>query len=87
MREVTMRDITIRDYIGYSKELTAAEVRQLPEGSKVIIHSFDRRGTHQTLEATVKIGTGKYLSYYDAYGLPERKPIKKETDRLCYTEG
>ena len=82
-----MHNATIRDYIGDSKELTAAEVRKLPEGAHVIVHSFDRRGTHQTLEMTVRIGTNKYLSCFDYYsGQQIKRPIRKETDRMCYTE-
>ena len=46
--EENMRDVTIRDYIGRAKEITAEEVRKLPEGSKVIVHRFDRQGCHCT---------------------------------------
>ena len=82
-----MRDVTIRDYIGKEKELTAAEVRKLPEGTKVRVHSFSRRGEYQTLDMTVTIGTNKYLRAVNMYtGDIIEKPIKKETDRLCYTE-
>lgn len=81
-----MRDITIREYIGHSREVTAAEVRKLPEGTKVTIHSFDRRGTHTTLDARVWTGTSRCLRYFNyATGMNETKQIKKETDRLCYT--
>lgn len=80
-----MRDVTIRDYIGRHKELTAAEVRKLPAGTKIIRHSFDRYGAHQTCEMTVTIGTGKYLTAVGYDGLSVKRPIKKETDRLCYT--
>ena len=78
--------ITIRDYIGKEKELTAAEVRKLPEGTKVRVHSFSRRGEHHTLDMTVTIGTNKYLKAMSMWGDSIEKPIKKETDRLCYTE-
>lgn len=81
-----MRDVTIRDYIGKEKELTAAEVRKLPEGTKVRVHSFSRRGEYQTLDMTVTIGTNKYLRAMSMWGDSIEKPIKKETDRLCYTE-
>lgn len=30
-----MRDVTIQDYIGNKKELTAEQVKKLPVGSKV----------------------------------------------------
>ena len=82
-----MRDVTIRDYIGNAKELTAEEVRRLPTGTKVIIHSFDRRTAYQTLEATVvQRGRQKVLAYHDGYGMLATKRIAKETDRMCYTE-
>ena len=82
-----MRDVTIRDYIGSAKELTAAEVRRLPAGTVVVKHSFDRSGTHQWLKCLV-IGTGKTreLIYVGADGLLSKMPVRKETDRMCYTE-
>lgn len=81
-----MRNVTIRDYIGREKELTAWEVRKLPAGSKVRVHSFDRYGTHQALDMTVAVGTNKYLAALDWKGNFIQRPIKKETDRMCYTE-
>lgn len=83
-----MRDVTIRDYIGTARELTAAEVRRLPAGTRVIRHSFDRRGTHQTLEMTVvRHGCSHALAYRDVvFGLLCVRKIAKETDRMCYTE-
>ena len=82
-----MRNVTIRDYIGRQKELTAAEVRRLPAGTVVVKHSFDRSGTHQWLKCFV-IGTGKTreLTYAGADGLLNKMPVRKETDRMCYTE-
>lgn len=85
-----MHEVTIRDYIGQEEELTAAQVRQLPEGAKVMIHHFDRYGEHCTLDATVREYTDdnghvkKYLSYCDFYG-PGKKQIRKENNRMCYT--
>lgn len=82
-----MRDITIRDYIGFKKELTAAEVKKLPVGSAVALHSFDRYGAHQVLELTVtQSGKKKILTAHDFYGTRIEKPIRTETDRFCYTE-
>lgn len=82
-----MRDITIRDYIGFKKELTAAEVKKLPVGTRVVLHNFDRYGSHQTLELTVtQSGKKKILTAYDFYGTRIDKSIKTETDRFCYTE-
>ena len=79
-----MRDVTIRDYIGSEKEVSATEVRKLPEGTVVRVHSFDRYGTHQWMDMAVTIGTNKYLAG-DGYDGLIKRPIKKETDRLCYT--
>ena len=82
-----MSDVTIRDYIGFKKELTAAEVKKLPIGSRVILHSFDRYGAHQVLEMTVvQSGKKKVLSANDFYIGRIEKPIRTETDRFCYTE-
>lgn len=82
-----MRDVTIRDYIGKAKELTAAEVRRLPTGTRVVRHSFDRSGTHQALEMTVvQHGCSHALAYRDVSGLLCVRKIAKETDRMCYTE-
>lgn len=80
-----MRDVSIRDYIGEEKEIPAAEVRKLPAGTVVRMHSFDRWGNHQWLDMEVYIGTGKFLR---AVWNGERidRAIKKETDRMCYTE-
>lgn len=80
-----MRDVDIRDYIGYHKELTAAEVRKLPAGSKILRHSFDRYGAHQVCEMTVTVGTSKHLAAVGYDGLSIKIPIRKETDRMCYT--
>jgi hypothetical protein len=82
-----MSDVTIRDYIGSKKELTAEQVRKLPPGASVVLHSFDRWGSHQTLNLTVvQSGKKKILISRDWYGERIEKPIKKETDRFCYTE-
>lgn len=85
--EKNMRDVTIRDYIGRAKEITAEEVMKLPEGSKVIVHRFDRRGVHCTEEMTVvQSYKKKVLMSRDYYGNKREMPIKRETDRFCYTE-
>ena len=81
-----MRDVTIRDYIGGMKELTAEQVKKLPPGSRVVLHSFDRYGNHQALEAkVVQSGRKKVLIHSDWDGLSTKKEIRKETDRFCYT--
>lgn len=80
-------DITIREYIGRAKEITAEEVRKLPEGSKVIMHKFDRHGSHCMKEMTVvQSYRKKILRSVDYYGNKHYIPIRKETDRFCYTE-
>lgn len=82
-----MKDITIREYIGFAKELSAEEVRKLPSGSEVIIHSFDRHGVHQTMKMIVaQSGKKKILVSNDWYGDHITKQIRTATDRMCYTE-
>ena len=84
-----MRDVDIRDYIGKAEELTAEQVRKLEPGTKVIRHSFDRWSAHQTMEMTVvQSGKKKMLSARDWYrGTTTLVPIRKETERMCYTKG
>ena len=81
-------DVSIRDYIGREKELTAEQVRKLPEGTTVRLHSFDRHGEHVYRDMTiVRSGKKKILSSWDYWdGGRTTKDIKKETDRFCYTE-
>lgn len=82
-----MMDITIREYLGKHKELTAEQVRKLPAGTRVIRHSFDRYGDHVEMELTVvQSGKKKILTMSDYYGNRIEKPITKETDRVCYSE-
>lgn len=83
-----MRNVTIRDYIGSAKELTAEEVRKLPVGTLVIRHSFDRYGTHQWREmAVMQSGHSHVLAYWDPASCTTGvMRITKETDRMCYTE-
>ena len=81
-----MRDITIRNYIDKSKELTAEQVRKSPVGTRIIRHSFDRYGTHQWREMTVvQSGSSHALAYQDVDMTISIKKITKETDRVCYT--
>lgn len=82
-----MRDVTICDYIGLTKELTAAEVRKLPLGTHIIRHHFDRYGNHVWAEmAVVKSGTKTMLKNVSYMDYIELTPIKKESNRICYTE-
>ena len=82
-----MRDVTIRDYLGRHKELTAEQVKKLPVGSSVIRHSFDRYGNHVELKLTVtQSGKKKILTTNDFFIGRVEKPISKETDRVCYSE-
>ena len=80
-------DVTIRNYLGKHKELTAEQVKKLPAGTRVIRHNFDRYSNHVELELTVtQSGKKKILTARDYYGNRIEKPISKETDRVCYSE-
>ena len=82
-----MRDIAIQDYIGKKKELTAEQVRKLPVGARIMLHSFDRHGEHHWIEMTIaKSGNKKILIANDFYGNKIIKTIRKECGRFCYTE-
>ncbi len=82
-----MSDITIQEYIGYKKELTAEQVRKLPVGVRIMLHSFDRHGEHHWMEMTIaKSGNKKILIANDFYGNKIIKTIRKESGRFCYTE-
>lgn len=82
-------NVTIEDYVGMHRILTAAEVRALPVGSHVLLHSFDRYGAHCTVDLQVAQASPtskrKMLTTVDYYGTRIIKPI---TDRqnMCYTE-
>ena len=82
-------DVRIEDYVGTKKVLTAEEVRKLPAGSKVEIHSFDRHGEHQWLEFIVtQSGKKKVLVHRDFSGMPTTKRIGGLREgRQCYTAG
>ena len=85
-----MRDgISIEDYIGTHKLLTAAEVRALPVGSHVLLHHFDRYGAHNALDMQVAQASPdskrKVLTTYDYYGVRIIKPITARQN-MCYTE-
>lgn len=83
-------DVRIEDYVGNKRVLTAEEVRKLPVGAKVEIHSFDRHGEHQWLEYIVtQSGKKKVLVHRDPWsGMPITKRIGGLREgRQCYTEG
>ena len=81
-----MKAVTIRNYINPNDEIRAEYVRKMPVGSKVILNHFDRYGVYCTMEMQViQYGKKKMLCAHDYYGDRMIKPIKKETDRLCYT--
>ena len=68
-------------------KLSAAEVRELPIGSKVTLHGRDRRGYSTELECTiVKSARSKALAYRDVNGLTETKPIRDYPNKY-YTKG
>lgn len=51
------------------KKLTAAEVRELPEGSWVILQGMDRWGYTTTKRCmVVKYNRAKWLRYFDTRG-------------------
>ncbi len=82
-----MKDITIQEYISNKKELTAEQVRKLPVGARIMLHSFDRHGEHSWMEMTIaKSGNKKILIANDYYGNKVIKTIRKESGRFCYTE-
>ena len=55
--------------------ITAAEVRQLPDGTKVYLHYHDRYGVHHRKLFTVVLRTGKFL-YDDSTGLEPAERLK-----------
>lgn len=80
-----MNEVRIEDYVGRKKILTAEEVRKLPIGSKVELHSFGRHHEHIWLEMTViKSGNKKMLVTWGFWGDKILKPIVTK-DRQCYT--
>lgn len=82
-----MIEVKIQDYVGTKKELTAEQVRKLPVGTKVLLHSFDRHGEHHWMEMKiVNSGKKKILIANDFYGNKIIKTIRKESGRFCYTE-
>lgn len=82
-------NVTIEDYVGMHRILTAAEVRALPVGSSVLLHSFDRYGAHKMIEMQVTQASPdskrKVLTTYDYYGVRIIKPITARQN-MCYTE-
>lgn len=85
-----MHEVTIQDYIGSKKLLTAEEVRKLQAGAKVELHSFDRYGAHQVLEMTViQSGKKKVLGAYNFFsdGRIIKPIVSLDGIRRCYTEG
>lgn len=83
-----MEDITIHEYVGNLRELTAKEVRSLPVGTKVLRHSFDLHGNYVQTEMTVaQNGREKVLATRDYIrGKRVERTIWEVTDRMCYTE-
>lgn len=59
-------------------KMSAAEVRELPIGTGVILHSRDRRGRHIELECTiVPHGRRKTLQYRDERLVAHTIPIRE----------
>ncbi len=58
-------------------KLTAAEVRKLPEGTRVDLHGYDRSGTPSWLECTViRSYKKKLLAYRNPDGTKATKEIR-----------
>lgn len=55
--------------------MTAAEVRQLPDGTDVFLHYIDRYGVHRRKLFTVVVRTGKFL-YDRSTGLEPGERLK-----------
>ena len=55
--------------------ITAADVRKLPDGTKVWLHYLDRQGVHHRKLFTVVIRAGKFL-YDDSTGLEPGERLK-----------
>ena len=61
--------------------VTVEEVRKLPEGSRVLVHSCDRYGQPQYLDCRViKKGRFNALKFNDWRGFPHEVGIKKLKD-------
>ena len=68
-------------------EVSAEQLKKLPVGTIVIIHSFDRHGQYQTLDCKlIQSGKKKVLSY-DGYWGKELRPITKESNSRWYSLG
>ena len=69
------------------KKLTAAEVRQLPAGSRVTWHGRDRRGYHTELDCTIaQSGKKKVLTYRGCDGMLETRPIRELPNKYFTVE-
>lgn len=66
-------------------EVSAEQLRQMPEGTKVIVHSFDKHGELQHLECTIAVNGRRKVLRYDDYQGRNEKPITKESDRKWYS--
>ena len=65
------------------------KTERLAVGTKVIVHTFDRHGNHQSEEGIVvrRSPKRKALAFRDYWdGDNEVRDIRKESDVLCYTE-
>lgn len=81
-----MKPLTIEDYVSHKKILTADEVRELPVGTVIQLHSLDRQGNHQWAPMTVvRCGKRKVLRSRDWRELGVIKPITTRSN-MRYTE-
>lgn len=77
--------MTIYDYVDRALVLTAAEVRKLPPGTKVVRHHISPSGTYTRYKmSVVNAFGGKLLT--GPLGRPlQMLPISDDSDALCYT--
>lgn len=60
------------------EKLTAAQVRELPEGTPVYLYGMDRHGDVTILPCkVVQSGRRKMIAYRDAQGMMETRPIRE----------
>lgn len=73
------------DRLRTKNEITADQVRQLPEGTTVMIHHYDKYGYHVVSKSTLWIrGKRKMLRQWDRFG-PIDHGILTESDKRWYS--
>lgn len=78
--------MTIYDYVDRSLVLTAAEVRKLPPGTKIVRHCIGSNGTYTHYKMiVVNTFCGKQLTGPHRRPTLQLLPISDDSDALCYT--